>query len=68
MEFDNVETVKRAIEINAECDHSPNYRDQEAAQGLLKIIPFKNGTYTRPLALIHRAVNSDTAMKKLSNS
>ena len=27
MEFDNVETVKRAIEINAGCDHSPNYRD-----------------------------------------
>ena len=67
MEFDNVETVKRAIEINAGIAIIPQTTvTREAAQGLLKIIPFKNGTYTRPLALIHRKGRIQTpAMKKL---
>ena len=67
MEFDNVETVKRAIEINAGIAIIPQTTvTREAAQRLLKIIPFKNGTYTRPLALIHRKGRIQTpAMKKL---
>jgi DNA-binding transcriptional LysR family regulator len=67
MEFDNVETVKRAVEINAGIAIIPQTTvTREAAQGTLKIIPFKNGTYTRPLALIHRKGRIQTpAMKKL---
>ncbi|MGC6455668.1 MAG: LysR family transcriptional regulator [Coraliomargaritaceae bacterium] len=67
MEFDNVETVKRAVEINAGIAIIPQTTvRQEAAQGSLKIVPFKDGTYTRPLALIHRKGRIQTpAMKKL---
>jgi DNA-binding transcriptional LysR family regulator len=39
---------------------------REEAQGLLKVIKFKNKTYKRPLALIHRKGRALTpAMKKL---
>ena len=67
MEFDNVETVKRAVEINAGIAIIPQTTvTTEAAQGSLKIVPFKDGTYTRPLALIHRKGRIQTpAMKKL---
>ena len=55
MEFDNVETVKRAVEINAGIAILPQTTVvREEAQGLLKILKFKNKTYKRPLALIHR--------------
>jgi len=67
MEFDNVETVKRAVEINAGIAILPQTTvTREAAQGLLKVIKFKNKTYKRPLALIHRKGRVLTpAMKKL---
>ena len=67
MEFDNVETVKRAVEINAGIAILPQTTViREEAQGLLKVIRFKNRTYKRPLALIHRKGRVLTpAMKKL---
>jgi len=67
MEFDNVETVKRAVEINAGIAILPQTTVvREEAQGLLKVIRFKNKTYKRPLALIHRKGRVLTpAMKKL---
>ena len=67
MEFDNVETVKRAVEINAGIAILPQTTVvREEAQGLLKVLKFKNKTYKRPLALIHRKGRVLTpAMKKL---
>jgi DNA-binding transcriptional LysR family regulator len=42
MEFDNVETVKRAVEINAGIAILPQTTvTREEAQGLLKVIKFK---------------------------
>ena len=67
MEFDNVETVKRAVEINAGIAIIPKTTViREEAQGLLKVVTFKNQTYNRPLALIHLKGRVQTpAMKKL---
>jgi DNA-binding transcriptional LysR family regulator len=67
MEFDNVETVKRAVEINAGIAILPQTTvSREESQGLLKVIGFKDKTYRRPLALIHRKGRVLTpAMKKL---
>jgi DNA-binding transcriptional LysR family regulator len=67
MEFDNVETVKRAVEINAGIAILPQTTvTREEAQGLLKVIKFKSKVYKRPLALIHRKGRVLTpAMKKL---
>lgn len=67
MEFDNVETVKRAVEINAGIAILPQTTvTREVAQGLLKVVPFKDAVYTRPLALIHRKGRVLTpAIKKL---
>lgn len=67
MEFDNVETVKRAVEINAGIAILPQTTvAREASQGQLTILRIKNGTYHRPLALIIRKGRVQTpAMKKL---
>ncbi len=67
MEFDNVETVKRAVEINAGLAILPQTTvTREEAQNLLKVIPFKKHNFRRPLALIHRKGRVLTpAMKKL---
>lgn len=67
MEFDNVETVKRAVEINAGIAILPQTTVmREESQGLLKVLKFKNKSYRRPLALIHRKGRVLTpAMKKL---
>ncbi|MEN8662009.1 MAG: LysR family transcriptional regulator [Lentimonas sp.] len=67
MEFDNVETVKRAVEINAGIAILPQTTVvREEAQGLLKVLKFKSKVYKRPLALIHRKGRVLTpAMKKL---
>ncbi len=55
MEFDNIETVKRAVEI----DHGVAIVPQatvlrEAQQGTLKILHFTGKDFTRPLAILHR--------------
>lgn len=67
MEFDNVETVKRAVEINAGIAIVPRTTvDHELSQGLLKVVEFKDRVYKRPLALIHRKGRILTpAMRKL---
>ena len=66
MEFDNIETVKRAVEINAGISIVPSATvKQELKQGLLKSIPIKGSNVTRPLAIIHRKGRVLTpAMKK----
>jgi DNA-binding transcriptional LysR family regulator len=67
MEFDNVETVKRAVEINAGVAILPQTTVlREETQGLLKVLQFNNNSYKRPLALIHRKGRVLTpAIKKL---
>ncbi len=66
MEFDNIETVKRAVEINAGISIVPQATvRQEIAQGLLKAVPIKGTNVIRPLAIIHRKGRVLTpAMKK----
>lgn len=55
MEFDNIETVKRAVEIDAGVAIVPSSTvQQEVQQGLLVSIPIKGRKLTRPLAIIHR--------------
>lgn len=66
MEFDNIETVKRAVEINAGISIVPSATvKQELKQKLLKAIPIDNADVVRPLAIIHRKGRVLTpAMKK----
>ncbi|NDV63071.1 LysR family transcriptional regulator [Puniceicoccales bacterium CK1056] len=66
MEFDNIETVKRAVEINAGISIVPSATvKQEVKQDLLKAIPIKGTNVVRPLAIIHRKGRVLTpAMKK----
>lgn len=67
MEFDNIETVKRAVEIDAGVAIVPSATvKREVEQGLLSSIALKGPKLTRPLALIHRKGRVLTpAMKKL---
>ncbi len=55
MEFDNIETVKRAVEIEAGLAIVPQETvSQEIAKHTLVSIPFAEPLPTRPLAVIHR--------------
>jgi DNA-binding transcriptional LysR family regulator len=55
MEFDNVETVKRAVEINAGVSILPQATViQEVAGGTLKAISFSNEKFLRPTGIIVR--------------
>lgn len=55
MEFDNIETIKRAIEIDAGVSllPEPTVR-REVATGSLVAIPLSNEELVRPLGIIHR--------------
>lgn len=66
MEFDNIETVKRAVEIDHGIAIVPGATVvQEVKQGTLVSIPFKGKEFTRPLAILHRKGRVLTpAMKK----
>ena len=66
MEFDNIETVKRAVEIYHGIAIVPQATVvQEARQGTLAVLPFKGRSFTRPLAILHRKGRVLTpAMKK----
>jgi len=66
MEFDNIETVKRAVEIDHGIAIVPLATvNQESKAGTLKVLPFKDGSFTRPLAILHRKGRVLTpAMKK----
>jgi len=66
MEFDNIETVKRAVEIDHGIAIVPGATVmQEVRQGTLVSLPFKGKEFTRPLAILHRKGRVLTpAMKK----
>jgi LysR family transcriptional regulator, transcriptional activator of the cysJI operon len=66
MEFDNIETVKRAVEIDHGIAIVPQATvQQELRQGTLALVPFKGKEFTRPLAILHRKGRVLTpAMKK----
>jgi DNA-binding transcriptional LysR family regulator len=66
MEFDNIETVKRAVEIDHGIAIVPQATvAQEQRQGTLAVLPFKGREFTRPLAILHRRGRVLTpAMKK----
>jgi DNA-binding transcriptional LysR family regulator len=55
MEFDNVETIKRAIEIDAGVGLLPEPTvTAEVAAGTLKAVPLESNELVRPLGIIHR--------------
>ena len=55
MEFDNVETVKRALEINAGIAIRPgNTVTNEIERNQLTACKLDNGAHVRPLAIIHK--------------
>jgi DNA-binding transcriptional LysR family regulator len=55
MEFDNTETIKRAVEINAGVSILPEtVVVQEVAGGTLKTVPFSNERFTRPTGILIR--------------
>ena len=66
MEFDNIETVKRAVEIDHGIAIVPQATIlQESKQGTLVALKIKGGEFTRPLAILHRKGRVLTpAMKK----
>ncbi|MCJ7729360.1 MAG: LysR family transcriptional regulator substrate-binding protein, partial [Sedimentisphaerales bacterium] len=55
MEFDNIETVKRAVEINSGVSILPRTAIlQELAAGTIKAIDFENERFVRPTGIIIR--------------
>jgi DNA-binding transcriptional LysR family regulator len=55
MEFDNVETVKRAVEIDAGVSIVPEVTvSEEIAKGALVAIPFDDPNICRPIAVIYK--------------
>jgi DNA-binding transcriptional LysR family regulator len=55
MEFDNVETVKRAVEINSGVAILPRTAiAQELASGAIKALEFTNEHFVRPTGIILR--------------
>lgn len=66
MEFDNIETVKRAVEIDAGVAIVPRVTvSQEVSQGTLSAVTLNGVPQTRPLAILHRKGRALTpAIKK----
>src|SRR5579872_5786457 len=55
MEFDNIETIKRAVEIGQGVAIVPlSTVEHEMTRGALKLIEFQEGPFTRPLAIIYK--------------
>jgi DNA-binding transcriptional LysR family regulator len=55
MEFDNIETIKRAVEIGQGIAIVPRSTiEHETARGSLKLLEFGEGPFTRPLAIIYK--------------
>jgi DNA-binding transcriptional LysR family regulator len=55
MEFDNIETIKRAVEINSGISILPRTAIlQELASGALKAITFSEENFVRPSGIIVR--------------
>jgi DNA-binding transcriptional LysR family regulator len=64
MEFDNVETIKRAVEINSGISILPQTTIiQETSGGTLRAVPFVNEQFYRPTGIIVRksAIRSEAA-------
>lgn len=56
MEFDNIETVKRAVEIDAGISVVPRATvEQEVRNGTLAALEFKGQPYHRPLGIIYKS-------------
>lgn len=56
MEFDNIETVKRAVEIDAGVSIVPRATvEQEVKAGSLKALEFKGKPFHRPLGMIYKS-------------
>src|SRR5271170_5659150 len=56
MEFDNIETVKRAVEIGAGVSIVPSATvEQEVRDGTLVAVEFKGRPYYRPLGIIYKS-------------
>jgi len=55
MEFDNIETIKRAVEINSGISILPRTTIvQELGGGTINAIPFSNENFVRPTGIIIR--------------
>ena len=55
MEFDNIETVKRAVEIDSGVSIVPQATiSQEVAKQTLAAVRLEGGDFTRPLAAIYK--------------
>jgi DNA-binding transcriptional LysR family regulator len=55
MEFDNIETIKRAVEINSGISILPQTSiTQEVSSGTIKAINFSNANFVRPTGIIVR--------------
>jgi DNA-binding transcriptional LysR family regulator len=55
MAFDNIETVKRAVEIDSGVAIVPlETVTQEVANQTLAAVQLENGAYSRPLAVIYK--------------
>ena len=55
LEFDNIEAIKRAVEIGSGISILPaTALDNEVKNGLLSAVPFKTQEFVRPLGIIHR--------------
>lgn len=55
MEFDNIETVKRAVEIDAGISIVPAATvQQEVEKQTLAAVPLENGDFARPIAAIYK--------------
>jgi DNA-binding transcriptional LysR family regulator len=55
MEFDNIETIKRAVEIGAGVAFLPEPTiAREVAAGTLNAVPLATGELVRPLGILHR--------------
>lgn len=55
MEFDNIETVKRAVEVGSGISIVPEGTvSDEVAKGILRLIPLADRSLLRPLAVLHR--------------
>lgn len=65
MEFDNVETIKRVVEINAGVSIMPKPTiETEVKNGTLKAIPFANGNFFRPTGIVVRKTMTLNKHKK----
>jgi DNA-binding transcriptional LysR family regulator len=66
LEFDNIETLKRAVEIDHGIAIVPHATVlQEIRQGSLALLSFRGREFTRPLAILHRKGRELTpAMRK----